>query len=308
VPTEDATPGQEAGLKAQGYNIVPWYVWGWNYWPVDFAQPTTGPLFKQLYVRQALQDLIAQAEWIKQFLHGVGTVESGAVPTNFKTPFAGPAQRHLVYHYSPSAARKLLTSHGWKISSGAADVCVKPGTGANECGAGIKGGATLSFNLLYSSGIPALAQESVAFQTSASSVGIHVSLTSRPYDTVFADYFSCLGKPASSCNWDMINSQVSDFYGWYPDYYPVGAANWVTGALFNGQQYSNPTMNRLLEAAHRGTGLASLYRAEAYVSKELPELWVPNSAYQISAISKKLHVPMPQGSMTNIYPESWTMK
>jgi len=35
---------------------------------------------------------------------------------------------------------------------------------------------------------------------------------------------------------------------------------------------------------------------------------VPNSAYQISAISKKLHVPTPQGSMTNIYPESWTMK
>jgi len=165
---------------------------------VDFAQPTTGPLFKQLYVRQALQELIDQPEWIKQFLHGVGTVESGAVPTNFKTPFAGPAQRHLVYHYSPSAARKLLTSHGWKISSGAADVCVKPETGANECGAGIKGGAPLSFNLLYSSGIPAVAQESVAFQTSAFAVGIHVSLTSRPYDTVFADYFSCLGKPASA--------------------------------------------------------------------------------------------------------------
>ncbi len=47
LPLEDATSGLEASVRSEGYQIVPWNIWGWNFWPVNFAQPTAGPIFKQ---------------------------------------------------------------------------------------------------------------------------------------------------------------------------------------------------------------------------------------------------------------------
>ena len=61
-------------------------------------------------------------------------------------------EQHNPYPYSPSAARQLLTSHGWTVPGSGAATCAKPGTGAGECGKGISKGARLSFNLQYASG------------------------------------------------------------------------------------------------------------------------------------------------------------
>jgi hypothetical protein len=44
------------------------------------------------------------------------------------------------------------------------------------------------------------------------------------------------------------------------------------------------------------------------VAKQLPDLWFPNSAYQISAISPKLGGVTSQDSTAHIYPETWYVK
>jgi len=56
------------------------------------------------------------------------------------------------FPYSVANAKKLLTSHGWKVVPSGVTTCVKPGTGAGECGAGITNGEGLSFQYLYENG------------------------------------------------------------------------------------------------------------------------------------------------------------
>jgi peptide/nickel transport system substrate-binding protein len=306
LPLEDATPGQEAAVRSEGYRIVPWYIWGWNFWPLNFAQPTAGPIFKQLYVRQALEHLIDQPAWVKYFLRGFGYPEYSDIPTVIKNPYADAYVRQDHYPFSVQTARRLLTSHGWKVVPGGLTTCAHPGTGPGQCGPGVKAGAALDFSLEYTAGVPALTQEVLNFQTTAAKLGIRLSLVSHPFSRIFADFFSCLGAPASACHWQIIAGTLSDEYGWYPYYYPDGAENYNTGSGFNGGQYSDPTMDRLTRAAHELPGLGPLYAAENYAAYQLPTLWVPNGPYQISVIKTNLHIPMPQGLETNIYPQLWT--
>ena len=307
LPLEDATSGLESAVRSEGYQIVPWNIWGWNFWPLNFAQPTAGPIFKQLYIRQALQHLIDQSAWVKYFLRGFGYPEYSDIPTVIKNPYADAYVSEDHYPFSVSAARKLLTSHGWKVVSGGVSTCVHPGTGTGECGAGVKSGAALSFSFEYSSGNTALGQEVLNFKTTASEVGVQLTLTSHPFSKVFADYFSCFGVKPSACHWQMLAGVISDEYGWYPYYYPDGAENYNTGSGFNGGQYSDPTMDALTHAAHELPGLAPLHAADNYAAAQLPTLWVPNGPYQISVIKKNVSVPLPQGLETNLYPQLWTV-
>jgi peptide/nickel transport system substrate-binding protein len=307
LPLEDATSGLESAVRSEGYQIVPWEIWGWNFWPLNFAQPTAGPIFKQLYVRQALEHLIDQSAWIKYYLRGFGYPEYSDIPTVIKNPYADSYVKEDHYSYSVSTARSLLKSHGWKVVSSGVTTCVHPGTGANECGPGVKSGAALSFSLEYSADNTALSQEVLNFQTTAAQIGIRLSLVTHPFSKVFADYFSCFGVKPAECHWQIIAGVISDEYGWYPYYYPDGAENYNTGSGFNGGQYSSAEMDSLTHAAHELPGLAPLHAADNYAAYQLPTLWVPNGPYQISVIKKSLHVSLPQGLETNVYPQLWTV-
>ena len=54
------------------------------------------------------------------------------------------------YPYNLTKAKSLLTSHGWNVVPNGTTTCTSPGTGANQCGAGIPSGAKLDFNLRVS--------------------------------------------------------------------------------------------------------------------------------------------------------------
>ncbi len=306
VPASDATAGLLETVKSQGYRIEPWYIWGWNFWPVNYAQPTVGPIFKQLYIRQVLEHLINQRAWIQHILKGYGEPEYSPIPLAIHSRFSDAYERHDLYPYSVSSARKLLAAHGWHVAPGGVSRCKRPGTGPGDCGAGIPAGAPLNLTMEYTS-TTLIGEEVLSFKSAAEHVGIRLSLTSHPFTRVFADYFSCIGAPASACHWEMIAGTLSNEYGWYPDYYPVGAANYNTGAGFNGGQYSDPNMDKLTERAHITGSLSSLYAVGNYAAKMLPTLWVPNGPYQISAIKKGLRVPW-QGLETNVYPQLWKWK
>jgi peptide/nickel transport system substrate-binding protein len=297
LPFNDAA---EVGrVKADGYQVEAWPTWGITYMSMNFASPTAGPIFKQLYVRQAMQHLIDQAGYIKAFLGGYANPTYGPVPLVPSSSFLSSTQRRNPYPYSPSAATKLLSEHGWSIAPNGTDTCQRPGTAANECGAGIAAGAKLSFTLQYSTGVQGVTEEVAAMESAFSKAGIQMSLSPASFDTVVGDDVPCT---KSGC-WQL------NYYGqgWYfdPGYNdPDGSAIFATNGVDNGGLYSNPTADSLMRNLASG-GLQALYKYENYLAVQLPVLWLPQLDAQISAVNDKLKGVFPQDPDGNVYPEDW---
>lgn len=311
VPTTDV--GALGSLKAAGYNVDPWYEWGLTFIGILFNNPKYQALVSQLYIRQAMQTLIDQPEYIKTILDNYGTPTYGPVPTFPKTNFLAPAEKKNPYPYSVSNAKKLLTSHGWTIHAGGTDVCSKPGTGSGECGKGIAAGTKLALSFMYPSGFPDIDNEVQVMRSAYSSVGIHLTLSEAPENTVLSDGYACIGKTAATCptNTPVLSIISSPVYTYVPIYYPDGTSLFGCGGATNGGNYCNQQVDKELTAIESEGNSAStktLYTYQEYVAKQLPDLWFPNAAYQISAISTKLKGVTAQDSTGHIYPETWTIK
>ncbi len=182
-----------------------------------------GPVFRQLYFRQAFQHLIDQQGWINAFLHNTAIPTYGPIPVSPPSPLLSVDVASNPFAFSTSAAAQLLTSHGWKVVSGGSTTCQHPGTAANECGAGITAGEGISFNLDYQSGVTTLASEMNDLAAQAKRVGIGIQLTSHPFDTVISTAVAC--KPTDSdCGWTAENWGAGWIYA--PDFLPTGGRCW----------------------------------------------------------------------------------
>src|SRR5581483_4325817 len=98
-----------------------------------------------------------------------GVVAYGPVPSVPPTPFTPANAVHPPYPYNPAAAVKLLKSHGWKVVPNGQTTCVRAGSGAGECGAGIPAGTPFKFTWFYvpASQTPSASLESEAFASEA---------------------------------------------------------------------------------------------------------------------------------------------
>jgi peptide/nickel transport system substrate-binding protein len=307
LPTTDI--GAIGGLKSNGTNIDPWYEWGITFIGINFSNPKYAPLVKQLYIRQAMERLIDQPTYVKDVLKGYGTPTYGPVPTFPKTSFLSPAANQNPFPYSVSAARQLLTSHGWSIPASGAAKCTKPGSGAGECGAGIAAGTSLSMPLMFPTGVPALQTEIQATQSAYRQAGIDVTLQEAPENTVLSDAYACTGKttaqcPASSTALSIISSPV---YTYVPIYYPDGDSLFGCGGATNGGNFCNAQVDAGIKSIITSTSssLQPLYNYQLLVAKQVPVLWFPNSAYQLSAITSKVGGVTAQDSTGHIYPQTW---
>jgi peptide/nickel transport system substrate-binding protein len=310
-------PNTEVGalgnLKSQGYTIKPWYEWGLTFIGINFSNPKYAPLENQLYIRQAMQHLINQPAYIKEILLNYGTPTYGPVPTFPSSNFLDPAEKSNPYPYSPSAAKALLTAHGWTIPQGGTATCTRPGTASNECGAGIASGTKLSIPLVYTSGIPELQNEVQAMQAAFGQGGMQLQLHQGPINTVLSEAYECIGKPVSGCpaSSTALSIIASPVYTYVPIYFPDGDSLFGCGGATNGGNYCNTQVNNMIKTLLTANGSASQTAFDQYqltVAKQLPDLWFPNSAYQISAISPKLGGVTSQDSTAHIYPETWYLK
>jgi len=297
IPINDAA--QASRVTSDGYKVEAWPTWGITYISLNFASPLVGSILNQLYVRQAMQHLINQPGYITSFLGGYANPTYGPVPLVPSSPFISSSQKLNPYPYNPTTATDLLSAHGWKIMSGKADVCTRPGTASNECGAGIAAGAKLSFSMQYSTGVQGVTEEVAALQSTFSQAGIQLSLSGAPFDTVVSNDIPC----AKANCWQI------NYYGqgWYfnPGYNdPDGSVLFATGGVDNGGSYTNRTADSLMTKLRSG-GYSALYSYENYVAKQLPMLWMPQLDSQISAVSNKLKGVYPQDPDGNIYPENW---
>ena len=151
-----------------------------NHWNIVVAQ---------LYVRQALAHLVDQAGYIKGVFHGYAAVADGPVPSVPISPFTPANATNPPYPFSVSAAKALLTAHGWKIVNGT-QTCESPGTGATNCGAGIPKGTPLSFTLVYNNGSPAITPEDTAYASDAKQAGIPVTLVGKTFNFILSNYYN----------------------------------------------------------------------------------------------------------------------
>jgi peptide/nickel transport system substrate-binding protein len=309
VPSQDL--GQTASLSHQGYSVNPWYVFGFTYIPYNFTNPTAGPIFKQLYFRQAVQSLVNQPEYIKEFEHGVGTISNGPVPSYPKNnAYESTLEvRGQVYPYDPQKAVSLLRANGWTVVPGGASYCSKPGTSAGQCGAGIAADQKLTFTMLYASGATDLANEMETLQsTLQAKAGIDLTLSTST--TVLSTvYNSCT--PSTPCSgWQLADWGTGASWVYLPDYLPTGGEIFSTGASANPGYYSSSTNNANIAATHTAaTGadeISSLRTYENYLARQLPGIWMPNIPYQETVYKSTLKGLVPQGIYTEIYPQQYS--
>ena len=297
VPFNDAA--EVARVKADGYNVQAWGAWGINYVYLNFSSPQSGAIFSQLYIRQAMQRLINQAGYISAFMQGYAYPTYGPVPLEPASAFVSPQQAKNPYPYNPALATSALQHHGWSDVNGT-DTCMRPGTGATQCGAGIAAGTKLAFPLLYSTGETGDDEEVASLQSQFGQAGIKVTLSGVSFNT--AD-----GEMTQACNtrscWQAGYVGAAWFFD--PGYdEPDGGVLFGTNAPDNIGDYSSPTANALINRLGSG-GINAFYQYENYLAKQLPGLWMPMQDTQISAVNSKLKGWSPQDPLGNMYPEDW---
>jgi peptide/nickel transport system substrate-binding protein len=310
IPVQDLA--QKASLeKSEGYSYNPWYDFGIVYFPYNFTNPTVGPIFKQLYFRQAFQSLVNQPQYIKDFGAGIGTINNGPVPGYpVKNPDESPLEYNgQVYPYSTTKAVSLLKDNGWTVKPGGVTVCGTPGSASGECGAGIAAGAPLTFNMLYASGATELTNEMEAMQSTMKSVaGITINLKTAPFSQVISTAFNSCTYATPCSGWELADWGGGWVYS--PDYFPTGGELFATGASSNNGDYSNPTNDANITATHTApnqtTEIADLFKYEDLLAKQLPVVWMPNGPYQLTMYKSNLGGLVPQGIFDEIYPQQYT--
>jgi peptide/nickel transport system substrate-binding protein len=307
VPPQDVPAASK--LTAAGYLDNQGSMYSFSFFPLNYNNPTVGPIFKQLYVRQALQHLVDQDGWISAFLGHAATVTASPVPSTPPSPLVNGSTSVSPYPFSVSAASKLLSQNGWKVVPSGTTTCETPGTGSGDCGAGIRKGQPLSFSLAYASGSTSLASEMNDLEAQAKQVGITIDLTVQAPDQLTGAAVPCTPSQPL-CKW-----QAADWgSGWvYADpYLPTGEVLFATGATTNFGSYSSSQANTLIDktiSAPASQEADALSSYSAYMANQLPVIYQPTSIGLYSAdagtlVSDKLG-GFSANAFTYLTPEAW---
>src|SRR5690606_3902516 len=135
-----------------GYRVEPWAGWSITYLPYNFNHPEMGPVYRQLYVRQALQHLVDQEQISEVIWKGAALPGYGPVPQNPESDFLSDEQKDNPYPFDPEAATTLLADHGWTPGDDGVLERTDPGTGDDQCGEGVEKGQRLAITILSQSG------------------------------------------------------------------------------------------------------------------------------------------------------------
>jgi peptide/nickel transport system substrate-binding protein len=304
LPTVDAPPrpaGQLTGDNpVPGYTLDPLYPWGIDFFPLNFQNDTgQGPIFRQLYFRRAFQDLINQAGVIDGPLHGYGQPTVGPVgaypPSDFLSPRGDQGDP---FPFNPKEAAHLLSSHGWRVVPGGVSTCHAP----VMCGPGIGAGAQLRFQLVYGTGIDWLESAMKQLRADATQVGIRLILRAQPFNAVVATASNCK-VVLVSCAWQMGNWGA----GWTfaPNYYPTGETIFGDGSAANSGGYRDPVNDAMIKKTLTSGNRRILYTWQDYLSAQVPVIWQPTAAYELTEIVNNLRGVIPQSPTLSINPENW---
>lgn len=242
--------------------------YGFYYGLTDFESDaqTVGPLFQNLYVRQAMQYGINQPAIIKDFYYGQATPTYAPVPAiaswydkSLKNP----------YPFDPAKGKALLEAHGWHMVNGVME----------------KNGQKLAFTALLYTGAPVLAHIAQYEQAVWKTEGIDITLEELSLDA----FINIIGaNPATAPKWAFAFG-AEWFY--IPDYYPSGDGLVTPGGGYNFDYYTNPQMTALVDKTTSPATLSQTVRAfdqyEQFAAHNLPFLYFPTPT-ALTAVSKDL--------------------
>jgi peptide/nickel transport system substrate-binding protein len=236
------------------------YLFGMNFMIPNLspkAPEGIGPVFSQLYVREALEMGIDQPGIIKTLYHGAGVVSDGPIPPKPNTAFFDPALRHVPYPFNPAAGKALLEAHGWHDVNGVMT----------------KGGQKLAFTVTYMAGSTTATRVMELIKSDWAREGISATLQTMPINEILATAVQ-----SDPTKWQMAYWGGA---GWtyQVDYYPTGGELFATDAAENDSGYSSPVLDHLIQSTYEsGTSSQIKARMDAYqvfMAKNLPVLWMP---------------------------------
>jgi peptide/nickel transport system substrate-binding protein len=270
LPLDDVN--QLGQLKAAGYSVATRAIPGVAGMEPNFYNAQVGAVFRQLYIRQAMEELINRPQLVSKVYNGYADPGNGPVPVLSFPSWISPAEKSGgPYPYNPSAAKALLKSHGWKVVPNGVSTCQSPGTGPSQCGAGIAAGQPLQFQLAYSAGTATTDEENAAIQSSEAQAGIKLNLKPEPFNTLVGTTGVCTAKShAQNCGWQIIEFGYDPF-----PLYPADNGIFITGGTSNYGGYSDPRADSLINATLQGSDTQAFFQYEDYVARQLPWLWLP---------------------------------
>ena len=263
---------QISALEAIGYTDNKAASYSFYYFPLNLHNPKVGPIFSQMYFRQAFQHLLDQQGWIKAFLTDTAIPTCGPVPDAPPSSLVSAASISFTpCAFSTSAAQQLLSSHGWKVVPGGTTTCQNP----SLCGAGITQGEGISFTLDYESGVVAVQNEMNDLAAQAKKVGININLTTHPFGTVISTAVAC--QPSQpTCKWQAENWGAGWIYG--PSYLPTGEQLFAPGAVANYGSYNDASTTQLISEVTVASNETQELDAYAQnVSQRVPVVFQPTS-------------------------------
>ncbi|MFF9896923.1 peptide ABC transporter substrate-binding protein [Streptomyces longispororuber] len=291
---------QKERFEDRGYRVDPWEGWAATYIVHNFNSTHAGPLLRQLYVRQALQHLVDQKAMSEVIWQGSATPTLGPVPVTPRSQYLSKGMERERYPFSVARAKALLKAHGWRTEDGTAR-CARPGTGPGRCGAGIAEGTRLELTLLSQSGSTETTNMMQELKSSLSRAGIDLTVRQQPLNSVLGNSVPCTAEDPG-CDWDM------SFFGtagsWYYPLNPSGEQLFSTGASANFGNYSDAEADRLIRAVQYAPDMKAVHAYGEYLAEQLPVLWMPNPAYQVSVIRNDLR-GVEQNPTVTFAPQDW---
>jgi peptide/nickel transport system substrate-binding protein len=306
IPAEDLPPKPaSASVPAtnpvgSGYTLETLSPFGITYAQPNFNNPQAGFMIRQLYIRQALQEVFDQPGIIKAIWRGYAIPNSGPAPNSPPgNPWIPPAQTQNnsqgPYPFNIAKAKSSLQAHGWSMQGGVM-TCQDPA----KCGAGIKQGQKLALTYDYSTGVAATTAQWQTYKSDASQAGIDITLIGESFNTIIGQSAPC--SPMSS----KCAVQVFAFGGWVfngPGFEPTGEPLFATGAGSNSGNYSDPKMDNLITGTHNDSAMSAFDDYATYGAQQVPFLWAPQTT-RIYAVNSKLH-NVTFSALYTLVPEYW---
>jgi len=217
----------------------------------------TSTFFADIRIRQAIADAISQPEMIDLAMHGQGIPVYGPVPPEPAT-FLSPAARAGDYAvgYNPAKAKALLEAAGY--APGPDGILQRHGT-------------RLSFTLLVPAGQAMRIEMAESMQQNLRAVGIEMKVHQVEFNQMMA---LMVGFPQ---DWQaiLIGNDLSP--------YPSGEGEFITGAYYNNNGYSDPLMDKYVTASTDAPGLDGLYNYQDFADAQQPVIFLPVEKYAILA-------------------------
>ena len=297
-PANSAVPATNP--VGSGYNLQPYYVFGIFYAQPNFNNPQVGYMVRQLYIRQALQETMDQIGIDKAIYRGYSTPTSGPAPNQppgnqWIPSIQNQNNQQGPYPFNIAKAKSTLEAHGWSEVNGVM-TCQDP----SKCGAGIPKGQQLKMTFVYSTGQAAVTAMWETYKSDASQAGIDVVLQGQTFNSIIGESAPC-APMGPKCN-----VQVFAFGGWLfngPGFEPTGEPLFATGAGSNSGNYSDPTMDNLINTTHTSSASGAFDSYATFGAQQLPFIWNPNP-YAIQAVRSNLH-GVTFNALDTLLPEYW---